>query len=185
MLIRTLRCLGVPQSVAQHIHIKQRQRGYDEASFVESFVLLNGVGGDCLDDFEQLRADAGLSEMLGHGVPSPEAARKFLYEFHDEENIAAAKQARLPGVIAYIPGENAALHGLGEVNRDLVREVGRRCADQKIATIDQDATLIESRKQEALRSYAGERGYQPMLAVWAEMNLVVADEFRDGNVPAA
>src|SRR5438128_4039237 len=24
-----------------------------------------------------------------------------------------------------------------------------------------------------------------MLAVWAEMNLVVADEFRDGNVPAA
>ena len=66
-----------------------------------------------------------------------------------------------------------------------MREVGRRCADQKIATIDQDATLIESRKQEALRSYAGERGYQPMLAVWAEMNLVVADEFRDGNVPAA
>src|SRR5882757_4482640 len=24
-----------------------------------------------------------------------------------------------------------------------------------------------------------------MLAVWAEMNLVLADEFRDGNVPAA
>ena len=114
MLIRTLRSLGVAQSVAQHIHIKQRQRGYDEASFVESFVLLNGVGGDCLDDFEQLRADAGLSQMLGHGVPSPEAARKFLYEFHEEENIAAAKQARLPGAIAYIPGENAALHGLRE-----------------------------------------------------------------------
>ena len=66
-----------------------------------------------------------------------------------------------------------------------MREVGRRCAYQKIAAIDQHATLIESRKQEALRSYEGERGYQPMLAVWAEMNLVVADEFRDGNVPAA
>jgi len=71
------------------------------------------------------------------------------------------------------------------VNRDVVREVGRRCEDQKIATIDQDATIIESRKQEALRTYEGERGYQPMLAVWAEMNLVLADEFRDGNVPAA
>ena len=66
-----------------------------------------------------------------------------------------------------------------------MREVGRRCAYQKIAAIDQHAMLIESRKQEALRSYEGERGYQPMLAVWAEMNLVVADEFRDGNVPAA
>ena len=93
-MIRTLRCLGVPQSVAQHIHIKQRQRGYDEASFVESVVLLKGVGG--LDDFEQLRADAGLSEMLGHGVPSPEAARKFLYEFHDEENIAAVSRQDSP-----------------------------------------------------------------------------------------
>lgn len=50
--------------------------------------------------------------------------------------------------------------------------------------MDQDATIIESRKQEALRTYEGERGYQPMLAVWAETNLVLADEFRDGNVPA-
>jgi hypothetical protein len=67
----------------------------------------------------------------------------------------------------------------------VVREVGRRCGEQKIATIDQDATIIGSRKQEALRTDEGERGYQPMLAVWAEMNLVLADEFRDGNVPAA
>ena len=65
-----------------------------------------------------------------------------------------------------------------------MQEVGRRCPDQRIATVDQDATLIESRNQAALRSYEGERGYQPMLAVWAEMNLVLADEFRDGNVPA-
>jgi len=62
--------------------------------------------------------------------------------------------------------------------------LGRRCPDQRIATVDQDATIIESRKQLALRSYEGERGYQPMLAVWAEMNVVLADEFRDGNVGA-
>src|SRR5713226_9537376 len=64
LLIRTLRSLEVGQSVARHIKIKQRQRGYDEATFVESFVLLNGVGGDCLDDFEHLRADGGLAETL-------------------------------------------------------------------------------------------------------------------------
>ncbi len=46
----------------------------------------------------------------------------------------------------------AALCGLGEVNRDVVREVGRRCGDQKIATIDQDATIMGSRKQEVLRT---------------------------------
>jgi hypothetical protein len=53
-----------------------------------------------------------------------------------------------------------------------------------VATVDQDSTIVESRKREAQPTYEGERGYQPMLAVWAEMNLILADEFRDGNVPA-
>ena len=39
VLIQTLRSLGVAQSVARHIHIKKRERGYDEATFVESFVV--------------------------------------------------------------------------------------------------------------------------------------------------
>jgi len=186
VLIRTLRSRGVAESVARNIHIKKRDRGYDEATFVESFVVLNGVGGDCLDDFEQLRADGGLASLLGHDLPSPGAARNFLYEFHDESRIEDAKQqCALLGMKAYIPGENEALSGLGLVNRDVVQEVGRRCPEQKIATVDQDATIIESSKQEARRGYEGDRCYQPMLAVWAEMNLVLADEFRDGNVPAA
>jgi hypothetical protein len=50
--------------------------------------------------------------------------------------------------------------------------------------VDQDATIIESHKQQALPTYEGVRGYQPMLAVWAETGLVLADQFRDGNVPA-
>jgi hypothetical protein len=66
----------------------------------------------------------------------------------------------------------------------LIAAMGQRWSEQKIATVDQDTTIIESRKREALATYEGERGYQPMLAVWAEMNLVVADQFRDGNVPA-
>ena len=184
LLVRTFRSLGLGQSVKQHVRIKQRQRGYDEASFVESFVILNAVGGECLDDFERLREDGGLAGMLGHEIPSPEAAREFLYHFHDEEKIAEAKQQLPLGQVAYIPGENGALQGLGQVNRDLIAELGRRCPDQKIATVDQDATIIESHKREALCTYEGERGYQPMLAVWAETDLVLADEFRDGNVTA-
>jgi len=184
LVVQTFRSLGLPGSVQREVHTKVRQRGYDEATFVESFVVLHAVGGECLDDFDRLREDPGLAALLGHQVPSPEAARKFLYAFHDEPLIEAAKAARGPEEIAYIPEENAPLRGLGRVNQELVQEVGRRCPDQRIATIDQDATLIESRNQAALRSYEGERGYQPMLAVWAELNLVVADEFRDGNVPA-
>ncbi len=152
LLVQAFRSLGLPASVNQHVQIKQRQRGYDEATFVESFVILNAVGGECLEDFERLREDPGLSELIGHGVPSPEAARKFLYEFHDEEKIEEAKRRRAPDEIAYIPEETEALQGLGAVNRDLVGRLGQRCPEQKIATVDQDATIIESRKQEALRT---------------------------------
>jgi Transposase DDE domain group 1 len=184
LVVQAFRSLGLPGSVKQHLAVKERQRGYDEATFVESFVILNAAGGECLDDFERLRADPGLGELIGHEVPSPEAARKFLYAFHEEEKIQQAKQRRLPDQIAYIPSESAALEGLGKVNQDLIQRFGERCPEQKIATVDQDTTIIESRKQEALHTYEGPRGYQPMLAVWAEMDAVLADEFRDGNVPA-
>ncbi len=184
LVVQTFRSLGLPASVKGHVHVKERERGYDEATFVESFVVLNAAGGECLEDFARLREDPALAALIGHEMPSPEAARQFLYQFHEEEKIAEAKRQREPGQEAYIPGENEALQGLGRVNRDLIEAVGRRCPDQKIATVDQDATIIESRKREALPTYEGERGYQPMLAVWAETNLVLADEFRDGNVPA-
>jgi len=184
LVVQTFRSLGLPASVRQQVRVKERERGYDEATMVESFVILNAVGGECFDDFQRLREDPGLREMMGHGIPSPEAARKFLYQFHEEEKIEEAKRRRTGDQSAYIPEESQPLEGLGEVNRGLVQELGRRCPDQRIATVDQDATIIESRKQEALRTYEGERGYPPMLAVWAETNVVLADEFRDGNVPA-
>jgi hypothetical protein len=184
LVARTFRSLGLPESVLRHVRVKERERGYDEATMVESFVLLNAAGGECVDDFGRLREDAALAELIGHAIPSPAVGLKFLYEFHDKEKIQEAKERRDPEEVAYIPEENEALQGLGRVNRDLIAELGRRCAAQKIATVDMDATIIESRKREALRSYEGERGYQPMLAVWAEMDVVLADEFRDGNVPA-
>jgi hypothetical protein len=184
LLVRAARSLDVPGSVERHLRVKQRERGFDEATYVESFLVLNAAGGDCLEDFDQLREDAGLSELLGHAVPSAEAARKFLYQFHDGEKIEQAQQALAAERVSYIPEESPALQGLAQVNQDVVRELGRRCPEQKIATLDVDATVIESWKREAKPTYEGGTGYQPVLALWAEMNVVVSDEFRDGNVPA-
>ena len=184
LVVQTFRSLGLSEAVQQQIHIKERDRGFDEATFVESFVVLNAVGGDCLEDFEQLRADPGLVELIGHGIPSPEAARKFLYAFHDEGKLQEAQQQLKLGVLANIPGESEPLSGLHGVNRRLIAGVGARAKDQKIGTVDADATIIESDKREAKMTFQGSHGYQPMLAVWAETGLILADEFRDGNVPA-
>ena len=149
LVVQAFRSLGLPESVRERVRVKERQRGYDEATFVESFVILNAVGGECGDDFERLRQDPGLAEMIGHELPSPSAALQFLYAFHEEEKITEAEQRRLPGEIAYIPEETLPLAGLGQVNRDLVQRFGERRPEQRIATVDQDATIIESRKREA------------------------------------
>ena len=47
-----------------------------------------------------------------------------------------------------------------------------------------DACLVETHKQEALYSYKKYRAYQPLTTYWAEADLIVHSEFRDGNVPA-
>lgn len=52
------------------------------------------------------------------------------------------------------------------------------------ATVDADATVVESWKRSANFAYTGVKGYQPAVALWAEADAVLAAEFRDGNVPA-
>jgi hypothetical protein len=55
-------------------------------------------------------------------------------------------------------------------------------ADATVATIDHDGTIIESHTRDAYVAYEETRGYQPLVAVWHEQDLIVADEFREGNV---
>jgi hypothetical protein len=184
LFLRAVRSLDVPGSVKRNLRLKQRERGLDEAAYVESFLVLNAVGGDCLEDFDPLREAEDVTQMAGYQMPSAEGARKFLYRFHDEALIEQAQQELAVDQVSYIPAESAPLRALAQVNQDVVRELGRRSAEQKIATVDLDATIIESWKKEAKPTYAGSTGYQPMLTLWAEMNVILADEFRDGNVPA-
>ena len=55
LVVQAFRSLGLPQSVREHVRVKERERGYDEASLVESFVILNAAGGECVEDFQRLR----------------------------------------------------------------------------------------------------------------------------------
>lgn len=73
LFVRAARPFGVPESVSRNLTMKQRQRGFDEATYVESFLVLNALGGDCLEDFDRLREDAGLAEWAEAWalLPSP------------------------------------------------------------------------------------------------------------------
>jgi len=177
LVMETFRALGLPQAIKKHLSLLRRPSKYREADYVESFVSVFAAGGDCVDDFEMLRADEGLKK-LGLRVPSPEAVRYFLNAFHKEDLL----QGRLPHQ-AFIPEETQWLEGLTAVDRDLIRKAVLEEHPWK-ATIDLDAMVIESHKQGAYWTYLGEKGYQPVIAYWVEPDLIVADEFRDGNVPS-
>ena len=88
------------------------------------------------------------------------------------------------GPKAAIQGEGERLEALRQANARLIAFARERFAP-KTATIDLDATILESRKRAALPTYKGGKGYQPVVALWHELGVIVADEFRDGNVPAA
>lgn len=182
-VLETFRVLGGREAVERCIRLKERKRGFGEADLVEAFIALLAAGGECPEDFETLRADVGLTQLLGGALPSRSPARQFLYGFHDEalmeQRPVREEQA------AWVPAESAPLSGLDRVNRTVVRETAAQgeegCAS---ATLDMDASIIESHKREAYKHYEGGRGYQPEIVVWSERDLIVADEFRDGNVPA-
>jgi hypothetical protein len=178
-----MRALGLPRVIREQVHIRERQSGYTETEKIEALVVLLAAGGDCLDDIAVLQADGGLGRLLARQLPSADTLRHFLYAFHDEELIRAAQAARPAGQVAYIPAENAALQGLARVNTALVHQVAAQ-GKSTTATLDHDATLQESHKREARPHYQGGCGYQPTAVYWGEQDLVVADEYRDGNVGA-
>ncbi len=177
LIMETFRALGLPQAIRKHFSVLQRRGLYAEADYFESFISLFAVGGTCLDDFRLLRQDAGL-QKLGLKVPSPEAARFFLNGFHTEEGLGERKAHE-----AFIPQETELLQDLIPIHRTLIHKATKSEQPWR-ATIDLDATVIESDKREAYDTYLGFRGYQPVVAYWAEEDLILADQFRDGNVPA-
>ena len=183
LVVETMRALGLSRTIAETVRIRERDSGYSETEKVEALVLLLASGGECLDDLNVLRADRGLCRLLGRKLPSADTLRNFLYAFHDEALLNQAREQRPAGQVAYIPTETAALRGLAQVNTALAQRVAA-AGKSKVATLDHDATIQESHKQEALAHYKGGRGYQPAAIYWVEQDLVVADEYRDGNVPA-
>lgn len=183
LVIETMRALGLHAAIEQHLELRRRQSGYTELEKVEALILLLASGGDCLDDMRSLQVDSGLCRLLGRQLPSPDTLRHFLYRFHDEALLEKARASRAAGTVAFIPEENDALSALGTINTALVHAVAAGGKGTR-ATLDHDATLQESHKREALAHYKGGRGYQPVCVHWVEQDLVIADEYRDGNVPA-
>jgi hypothetical protein len=179
LVVEAFRSLGLTRAIETHLHFKQRLRGYAEATCVETLVVLLAAGGESVDDVRVLHADRGLMRLWGRkALPAAETLRTFLRRFHDE-----AAVARREAHTAFIPEDSVGLRALGALQEQALRELQRR-APQPRATLDVDAQVIHSEKRTALPVYEGGTGYQPLQVWWAEQEVWVKSQFRDGNVPA-
>ena len=193
---------GLRSSMEHHVGLRECGQGWTDSQVITSLILLNLAGGESVSDLEVLEKDAGFCRVLrqaetyGMGrrerktlearwrrervrsVPSDTTVFRYLERFHD-----AGEESKREAHRAFIPAANDALKGLGKVNADLASFVQGR-SPQTEATLDMDATLVETQKQDALYCYKKHKAYQPLTTYWAEADLIVYSEFRDGNVPA-
>lgn len=194
--------VGLRDAITEHVQVRSGTQGWTDAQMVTALILLNLAGGECVEDLEKLEKDSGFTQILHRvetfglprrerrrlerrwrksterTVPSVSAMRRYLAAFHE----AVQESLREPGS-AFIPSPGSGLVGLSKVNESCLAFLQRQAAETT-ATLDMDATLIETQKQEALYCYKKFRAYQPLNVWWAEQQMVVRSEFRDGNVPA-
>jgi len=176
LVIEISRALRLDVDARELFGPPRREADYGADEQIETLATLIAAGGDRVEDLLILSEDKGLMRLLGQPFCSPDALLDFLNSFHDPKCWAERPKQKK----AFVPPESTRLQSLAELNRKLVL----RAADPSstVATIDHDGTIIEAHKREALMAYEGTRGYQPLVAAWAEEQLIVADEFRDGNV---
>ena len=192
--------MELSEIIERHLHIKQQ--GWTDSQTLTSLILTNLAGGDCVNDLRKLHEDSGFCKILrrieqkgltrrerrelerrwrkeqSRVVPSPSSVFRYLAAFHD----AKQEKLRIDGK-AFIPAPNEHLRGLVKVNAEMVGFMQRH-NPQTVATLDQDATLVETAKLLASYCYKKFKAYQPFNTWWAEQGMILHTEFRDGNVPA-
>jgi hypothetical protein len=176
-LIEAFRQTGTAAVIDREVQLKSRKRGLSPSEMAESLLALWAAGGERAEDLDQFRQDKALTLLLGHDLPAAQTARDFLAQFHTDD-LPLLQDSK-----ANVPADSVPLLGLAKANAELILDLQCR-RPMKTATVDIDATVIACDKRAAKRAYDGNRGYPPVLALWAEQDVIVADEFRDGNVPA-
>jgi hypothetical protein len=196
-----IKASGLAEAVRTRVRVAGEQ-GWLDVQMIVALIALNLAGGDCVEDLERLEGDSGFAEVLreversllgpaerralkrrwrrerSRILPSPSSVLEWLGRFHSAEEEGKRQKGK-----AFIPAASPQLTGLALVNRALLGflQSHRR---ERVATLDMDATLVESHKRQALYCYKNFKAYQPLNCWWAEQEVVLHSEFRDGNVPA-
>ena len=160
LLRETARAVGLESSVAQCLHLKERDRGLSEAQFVVSMAESIALGARCLDDLAIARADHAQFELRGFGVPAPQTAGTWLRRF------SLGHLRQLDKALASVHRRAFRAMGLSEL------------------TLDFDSTYVYSRsvrRQGVDRTYKRAYALHPLLCFEATTGVAVHARLRRGR----
>jgi hypothetical protein len=203
LYLELLHSLNIPGIMRKKLDaVSHENTAWNKSETALSLIFLNLAGGDHVDDIAIMEKDAGFCkfyekismfglkkserkalrrnrEQQGCGVlPSRSTVFRFLKQDGDE-GLAERGQGK-----AHIPNIGKSAQQLRDCNSALLCALEYNKPSTTI-TLDMDATLIKTHKADSLYGYKGYTAYQPVNVWWAEQQVVLHTQFRDGNVPAA
>jgi hypothetical protein len=156
------KALKLPQIIDQELPPAGSGHGYRPSRFVMPLILMLHGGGKTLEDLREIKGEISLCKLMDmEGMPASCTVGDWLRR---------------------MGGDSRGILGLGKTNDHLVKKILKKDPRTEY-TLDHDATIIETEKEEAQYTYKKEKGYQPFLGFLSELGIILDDEFRDGNVP--
>ena len=162
LLYAMAEALEIPRILDEHIHVKERERGYPESEHVLALAANAFIGGDFIDDLEALREDVAIQRAIGRkDIPDPTTAADFCRRF----------------TLGHILQFNRAL-------AEIHSRVHRLRPKITAWTIDTDAKAHEvfgEKKEGAARNYSGIYSLQAMYSFVNETEEMLHSELRSGE----
>jgi len=159
-----MKSLGIFRGIERRLgHLKRRMRGYRVHEKIFYLIGMIISGGERLRHIRIIESDPGLLRLFGReDIPRPNTMGEFLRQFKRRD-----------------------INVIREISKELVIKAMKRKGLRHI-TIDIDSTIIESEKESAKYTYKKVKGFNPLLGMIKELDMVISGIFRPGNTaPAA
>lgn len=172
LIRKALAEIGLFKKISEIFYLKGflQHGGYQDAQILEAVILLIASGGTCFSDWEILIADPGFKKMFGRCM-SVDVLERYLKRL----SVTFLDTATENGASGY-----STLLEL--IHREMLSVAYRLAGCPEQLTIDIDTSIYRTAKSDALFCYEMAKAYQPMTVYCPELMMVVAHEFRDGNI---
>jgi hypothetical protein len=156
-IAHTINTLDLSNIIDQHFPILGSNRALKASTFINTLVLSQHEGGECLDDTAYIAKDKALRFVTNQKVPTPQAIGAWLRRLGRESQGVKALQA---------------------VNKTILKATLNQ---SKHITLDIDATEVIANKTDTQWTYNNNKGFMPMVGHIAQTSQIVATDFRTGN----